>query len=100
MKKISLDFFLFINKFFPKKNHPFDEFRNGISDMNYTDFEYKHTQWLLNQYKNFVNLDELKGKKILEIWSGWGGKIIYIAEKFQSHCIGIDLNQHFLQQAL
>lgn len=99
MKKITLDFFLFINKFFPKKTHPFDELKNGVSDMNYTDFEYNHAQWLLNQYKDFIDWEELKGKKILEIGSGWGWKIIYIAEKFQAHCVWIDLNQHFLQQA-
>jgi hypothetical protein len=56
-----------INAIFPHKYHPFDDLKNGISDMNYTDFEYNHCKDLLSQYRDFINLEELRGKKILEI---------------------------------
>ena len=99
MNKFLIYLFLKINKVFPHKYHPFDDLKNGMSDMNYTDFEYSHCKDLLNQYKDFMNLEELKGKKILEIWCGWWWKIVYISEKYQCNAIGIDLNLHFLDQA-
>ena len=99
MKKLFIQWILKINRLFPKKDHPFDMLENGVSDMNYTDFEYNHSPELLRQYKDFINLEELQGKKILEIGSGWGWKIIYIAQKYNAQAIWIDLNQHFLSQA-
>jgi ubiquinone/menaquinone biosynthesis C-methylase UbiE len=92
--------FLQINKCFPKKHHPFHDLKNGMSDMNYTEFEYSHCKELLDQYKNFIDLSELKGKKILEIGCGWGWKIIYISEKYNAEVVGIDLNIDFLSQAI
>lgn len=99
MRKLFIQCILKINTLFPKKNHPFDLLENWVSDMNYTQFEYDHAEELLNQYKNFIDLNELQGKKILEIGSGWGWKIIYIAQKYNAQAIWIDLNQHFLSQA-
>jgi len=99
MNQILIKIFLKINTLFPHKLHPFDNLKNGISDMNYTDFEYDHCEELLAQYKDVVNLWELQWKKILEIWCGWGWKIIYISEKYQCKAIWIDLNLHFLDEA-
>lgn len=99
MRKLFIQAVLKINTFFPKKNHPFDNLKNGIADMNYTQFEYDHAEKLLDQYKNFIDLEELQWKRILEIGSWWGWKIIYIAQKYNADATGIDLNQHFLQQA-
>lgn len=99
MNNILIELFLKINTFFPHKYHPFDDLKNGISDMNYTDFEYSHCQWLLDQYKDFINLENLQWKKILEIWCGWGWKIIYISEKYKCRATWIDLNLHFLSEA-
>lgn len=99
MRNILMRLFLRVNEYFPKKYHPFHDLKNGISDMNYTDFEYNHTQKLLDQYKSLIDLSHLKGKKILEIGCGGGGKIIYIAEKYKAEVVGIDLNLNFLSQA-
>lgn len=99
MREILLDCILYINKFFPQKHHPFHDLKDGIENMNYTDFEYSHAQWLLDQYKQFTDLNAMNWKNILEIWSGWGGKIIYFAEKYNADCTWIDINQHFLTQA-
>ncbi len=99
MRKLFIQCILKVNTLFPKKNHPFDLLENWVSDMNYTQFEYDHAEQLLNQYRNFIDLKELQGKKILEIGSGWGWKIIYIAQKYNAKSIWIDLNQHFLSQA-
>jgi hypothetical protein len=70
MNNFLINLFLKINTVFPHKYHPFDDLKNGISDMNYTDFEYNHCSDLLDQYKDFIDLSDLKGKKILEIGCG------------------------------
>lgn len=99
MNKLLIKLFIKINKVFPHKYHPFDDLKNGVSDMNYTDFEYKNCQKLLNQYKDFIDLEEIRGKKILEIGCGWWWKIIYISEKYDCISTWIDLNLHFLSEA-
>jgi|TARA_Y100001960_G_scaffold325621_2_gene408311 hypothetical protein len=60
MKPIFIDCFLQLNKLFPKKHHPFHDLKNGIHDLNYTDFEYAHTEQLLKMYKDFYDFSELK----------------------------------------
>ncbi len=99
MNTILINLFLKINKIFPHKKHPFDKLKNGLLDMNYTDFEYDHCKDLLLQYKDYINFDELQWKKILEIWCWGGWKIIYISENYQCIATWIDLNLHFLSEA-
>lgn len=99
MNNLLMKLVLKINTIFPHKHHPFDDLKDGISDMNYTDFEYNHCKKLLSQYKDFVDFNDLKWKKILEIWCGWGWKIIYISEKYNCEAVWIDLNLHFLKEA-
>jgi hypothetical protein len=60
MNTILINLFLKINKIFPHKKHPFDKLKNGLLDMNYTDFEYDHCKDLLLQYKDYINFDELQ----------------------------------------
>ena len=91
--------FLLINKLFPKKSHPFNESINWTLDLNYTDFEYKHTPNLLKMYSDFIDLDDLKNKKILDIWCWWWWKSIFIAKKYNSNIIWIDTSNEFLNQA-
>jgi len=91
--------FLALNKLFSEKDHPFNNSANWVLDLNYSDFEYDHTKWLLKMYSKFIDLDELKGKKILDIWCWWWWKAIYIAEKYDSFVTGIDLNDTFLKEA-
>lgn len=99
MKQKLLDLALYINKLFPEKDHPFNNSKNWVFDLNYTDFEYKNTQKLLDMYWQFFDLWELTWKKILDIWCGWWWKSIYIAEKYNCFVTGIDLNLNFLNEA-
>jgi len=94
-----IKFFLALNKLFSEKDHPFNNSANWVLDLNYSDFEYDHTKGLLEMYSKFIDLDELKGKNILDIWCWWWGKAIYIAEKYDSFVTGIDLNDTFLKEA-
>jgi len=91
---------LYINKkFFFRKKHPFNESKNWILDINYSDFEYEHAEELLKMYSRFIKLEEFKNKNILEVgcWGGW--KSVYIAEKYGADVCWIDLNDTFLKQA-
>ena len=48
---------LWLNKkLFFKKKHPFNEYQNGVLDINYTDFEYSHAEEFLAMYKDFIDL--------------------------------------------
>ena len=91
--------FLKLAQLFPKKWHPFHASKNGVLDLNYSDFEYNHSQKLLELYNEHIMKNEWKWKKILDIGCGAGGKWVYIAEKYGSHVTGIDVSENFLQQA-
>ena len=94
-----IKFFLFINSFFPKKYHPFNECTNWILDLNYSDFEYKHTKVLLDMYLEIYDISKLKNKKILDIWCWAWWKAVFIARNYNSEVLWIDLNEDFLKQA-
>ncbi len=100
MQDFLIKFILKINeKYFFKKKHPFNEKKDWVLNLNYSDFEYNHTAKLLDMYWKLVSLDKLKNKKILEIgcWAWW--KSVYIAEKYLSKVTWIDINNDFLDQA-
>jgi len=95
-----IKFILYINKkFFFRKKHPFNESKNWVLDINYSDFEYDHAGELLSMYNEIFNLDNLKNKTILEVWCWGWWKSVYIAEKYNSNVVWIDLNDTFLNQA-
>ncbi len=100
MSKLLIKGVLFINRFFPNKEHPFNTEKWGVLNLNYADFEYNHTKWLLDMYSEVIDLKELSWKRILDVWCWAGWKWIYIAENYWSNVIWIDLNLNFLNQAL
>ena len=100
MNNLIIKIILYINKkYFFKKKHPFNAEKNGVLNINYSDFEYSHAKACLDMYSSFISEQGFRNKKILEVWCGWGGKSIYIAEKYNAEVKGIDLNQIFLDQA-
>ncbi len=86
-------------KFFFKREHPFNTSKNWVLNLNYSDFEYNHTEKLLNTYSSILDVNILKNKKILEVWCGWWWKSVFIAEKYNSEVIAIDIDDIFLAQA-
>ena len=107
-----IDLILKINKkFFFKKQHPFNTAKDGVLNINYSDFEYNHTESLLEMYKKITppptgtplekgRLDSIfSNKKVLEVWCWWWWKSVYIAEKYNSEIIWIDIQDNFLTQA-
>jgi len=91
---------LYINKkFFFRKKHPFNESKKWVLNINYSDFEYNWAKDLLNMYSEVFDLKNLENKNILEVWCGGWWKSVYIAEKYNSRVVWIDLNDDFLNQA-
>lgn len=91
---------LYINKkFFFRKQHPFNQLKNWVLDINYSDFEYEHAKDFLAMYKDFIDLNELKNKKVLEIWCWGWWKSIYISKNYETTWVWIDLSEDFLLQA-
>lgn len=100
MQEKIIDFILKINnKYFFKKLHPFNQEKWGILNLNYSDFEYSHTEELLNMYSKVINLDNLYNKDILEIWCWAWWKSVYLAEKYLWKVTWLDINENFLSQA-
>lgn len=94
-----IQLFLKINKLFPVKDHPFNTSKNGVLDLNYSDFEYQHTPELLQQYSDYIDLWDLKESSVLDVWCGGWGKAVYLAEKYNATVIGTDVSENFLKQA-
>jgi len=95
-----IDLILKINKkYFFKKSHPFNLEKNWILNLNYSDFEYNHTERLLDMYCDVIDISIFKNKKILEVWCGWWWKSVYIADKYNCEVIWIDIEDNFLNQA-
>jgi ubiquinone/menaquinone biosynthesis C-methylase UbiE len=98
-----IDLILKINKkYFFKKSHPFNKSKEGVLNLNYSDFEYEHTKELLKMYNNLGPVP-FKGTsprlQVLEVWCGWWWKSVYIAEKYNCEVIWIDIEDNFLNQA-
>ncbi len=107
MQDFVIDLILKINKrFFFKKSHPFNQEKDWVLNLNYSDFEYNNTWNVLDMYFQIMNFcskkekdDFFKGKKILEVWCGGWWKSVYIAEKYGSKVVWLDTNTNFLNQA-
>lgn len=108
MQDFFINIILKINKrYFFKKSHPFNTAKDWTLNLNYSDFEYSHVWELLSSYEKLNPLAPLSGgidkvlrnKAVLEVgcW-GWG-KAVYIAEKYDSKVVWIDISDNFLNQA-
>lgn len=91
--------FLKIASIFPQKNHPFNEEKNGILDLNYSEHEYKTAYFLEDLFWKWFDFKKLKWKTVLDIWCGWWWKWVYLAEKYWCKIIWIDTEIEFVKQA-
>lgn len=67
--------------------------------LNYSDFEYKGAEEIWKYYKNAIDFHSLRGKTVLDLACGAGGKGVWFAEKYGAKIIGIDISPHFIEQA-
>ncbi|MBW7954702.1 class I SAM-dependent methyltransferase [Candidatus Gracilibacteria bacterium] len=99
LRNILLKSVLEISKFFPKKNHPFNNSKNGIFDLNYSTHEFESAPGLEKLFSKNFDFESLKDKKILDIGCGGGGKGVYFALKYSCLVYGIDTSKNFISQA-
>lgn len=100
MQKQLINTLLYINKkFFFKREHPFNVSKNWVLDLNYADFEYKHSKNLFDMYKKYTKLSVFRNAKVLDIWCWAWWKALYLVEKYNSNIVWIDLNETFLKEA-
>lgn len=94
--------FLKLNKLFPESKfpHPFNKPKNGIQNLNYSDFEFGKAPEVFQKYNRYIDfLTWIKDKKICDFACGGGGKSVYLATKGALEVYGIDINENFIDQA-
>ena len=79
--------------------HPFEREIRGIES--FEEWEYRKAKVTLSYFSSLLDLDNLfKGKKVLDIGCGGGGKTAYIAKFYEPEQIyGIDLSEDFISKA-
>lgn len=99
MRTYLIRFILWLNTFFPKKDHPFNTSKQGVMDLNYTDFEYNHTPSLLDLYSRIIDIDIFQRATVLDIWCWGWGKSLYIAEHYNAQVTWVDITPTFITAA-
>lgn len=89
-------FYLWLNQFFPRPPHPFDQ---GGTKLNYSQFEYETAPKVFALYQGLLPADFMQGKAIIDIACGGGGKTIYLLEQGAAKVAGVDKMPSFVEQA-
>jgi len=99
MKFKNIDILISAGKHFRNKEHPFERELKGIES--FEEWEYRKTKTNLSYFSSFLDLgNSFKGRNILDIGCGGGGKTAYIAEKYKpAQIYGIDLSNDFINKA-
>jgi len=89
---------LFLNKFFRPPVHPFNLANQGT--MRYADWQFERGHLTLEHYRPFASPEEImKGKTVLDIGSGAGGKTLYYATLGVKKIYGVDVVPHYEEEA-
>ncbi len=99
LRSILLKSVLKISKIFPQKNHPFNNSKNWIFDLNYSTHEFESSPGLEALFSKNFDFNSLKDKKILDIWCWWWWKWVYFALKYNTIVYWIDTSKNFISQA-
>ncbi len=87
-----------MNKLFPLPVHPFNLQNEGIK--NYSDWQYEKGVDTLSFFlEEFTLEDMFKDKLVLDIGCGAGGKTIYYASQDVKKVYGLDVVEHYEQEA-
>jgi len=95
-----LKLLLFINKLFRPRKHPFNE--KGSHKLNYAKFEYESAKTVFKDFEMLISKkvkDLVKGKVILDLACGAGGKSLYLKENGAKYVKGIDVSKILIKQA-
>lgn len=103
--------FLQFNKLFPasKFPHPFNTPKDGIQNLNYSDYEFEKAPQAFAHHDKFLKkfvggdlpafINYCKGKKVCDFACGGGGKSVYMAKFGATEIRGVDMNENFIEQA-
>jgi len=94
-----INLFLFISKKLPKLNHPFNQFKNWILDLNYSKHEFETAKFLEQFFWHIFDFNKFNWKTILDIWCWWWWKWVYLSSKYNARIIWIDTEKNFIWQA-
>ena len=88
-----------INKLFPLPVHPFNTQAQG--GMSYGMWQYEKGEQTIKFYLEYTDTDEMfKGKDVLDVGCGAGGKSLYYLSKGANKVVGIDVVEHYKDEAL
>lgn len=89
---------LSLNRFFRPPVHPFNLANQGT--MRYADWQFERGHLTLEHYRPFLSPEEImKGKTVLDIGSGAGGKTLYYATLGVKKIYGVDIVPHYEEEA-
>lgn len=88
-----------LNRLFPLPRHPFNLQNEG--KMTYAQWQYQMGHKTIQFFLDIVREEEMfKGKRVLDIGCGAGGKTLYYASKGAAKVYGIDPVEHYKEEAL
>jgi SAM-dependent methyltransferase len=96
--RLSSKLLLALNKLFPVPVHPFNLANQG--KMSYAEWQFQKGALTIQHYKPFIDpVAMFKGKRVLDIGSGAGGKTLYYASLGVEKIWGIDIVPHYQAEA-
>lgn len=96
--RLSTNLILMLNKLFPVPIHPFNLANKG--EMSYAEWQFQRGALTIQHYKPFIDEGEMfRGKRVLDIGSGAGGKTLYYASLDVEKIWGIDIVEHYQHEA-
>lgn len=96
--RLSSKLLLSVNKLFPVPVHPFNLANQG--KMSYAEWQFQKGELTIQHYKPFIDpVSMFKGKKVLDIGSGAGGKTLYYASLGVEKIWGVEIVAHYQAEA-
>ena len=96
--RVSTRVLLFLNRFFPLPVHPFNLANQGR--MTYAEWQFERGSATLENFRDFISPEAMmKGKTVLDIGSGAGGKTLYYATLGARRVCGVDVVPRYREEA-
>lgn len=87
------------NHIFPKIEHPFNMQNDGKTT--YARWQYERGENTIACYKDYCTPEEMfRGKRVLDMGCGAGGKSLYYASLGAEHVTGVEIVEHYEAEAM
>lgn len=88
---------LFLNRFFPRPDHPFNRALAGRGT--YADWQFEQAPRTLSVFRYFADPQAMvAGKRVLDLGCGAGGKAVYCATLGAREVVGVDIVPHYREE--